>query len=180
MTEYTLRPAAMEDAEQLAAIKSNYIRSLYRGFLSSDYLRQATEEFYLPEVTWWLRDANSHVDVLEVSGQVEGYVVYGIDKSNPGYGLLREEAIQPVFGRREKDMLVRHAIRQLTEQGFQKIHLWVLRDNFRVRYLFESIGFRPDGTVRVEPRDDLELNISRYVYNVPSAGGGYTQQASIK
>lgn len=179
MTEYQLRPATKDDAERLAAVKSEYIRSLYRGFLPADYLRQATAEFYIPEVNWWMQDG-SHVDVLEMDGQIVGYVVYGTSSSDPGCGIIREEAILPVYGRREKDALAQWALRQLTAMGFQTIHLWVLRDNFRVRFLFESIGFRPDGTVRVEPRDNLALNISRYVYHVPVTGSSRAQAASFE
>ena len=162
-----MRPAGAQEVKRLAAIKSCYIRNLYRGFLSADYLKEASPEFYLPEVTWWMRDTLSRVDVLDVDGQMVGYVVYGKDPSDPGYGLIREEAILPEFGRREKDALAQHAIRQLAMLGYRSIHLWVLRDNFRVRFLFESLGFRTDGTVRLEPRDGLELSISRYVYHVP-------------
>ena len=179
MAEYVVRPATEDDIERLAAVKSAYIRSLYRGFLPADYLRQATAEFYVPEVTWWLRDG-SHVDALEIDGQIVGYVVYGTSTRDPSCGIIREEAILPNYGRREKDTLAQWAIRQLTELGFRTIHLWVLRDNFRVRFLFESIGFRPDGTVRVEPRDNLELCISRYVYHVPVTGSGHMQNASIE
>lgn len=179
MAEYQIRPATKEDAEQLAAVKSEYIRSLYRGFLPADYLRQATAEFYAPEVNWWMRDG-SHVDVMEADGQVVGYIVYGRSSSAPECGLIREEAILPVYGRREKDALAQRAIRQLTLMGFQTIHLWVLKDNFRVRFLFESIGFRPDGTVRVEPRDNLELRIARYVYHVPGTGSGRMEAASFE
>ena len=179
MDGYRLRPARLQEAERLAIIKSRYIRSLYRGFLAADYLREATPEFYLPEVTWCMRDEKSHVDVLEIDGQAVGYVIFGIDPGDPGFGLIREEAILPEYGRREKDALVRHAIERLASLGYMDIHLWVLRDNFRVRFLFESIGFRPDGTVRVEPRDGLELNISRYAYRIPATGGGHGLVASI-
>ena len=179
MAEYQLRPATKDDVERLAAVKSEYIRNLYRGFLPADYLRQATAEFYLPEVNWWMQDG-SHVDVLKMDGQIVGYVVYGTSSSDRSCGMIREAAILPVYGRREKDAVIRRAISQLTALGFRTIHLWVLRDNFRVRFLFESIGFRPDGTVRVEPRDNLELNISRYVYHVPATGSGRAQAASIE
>lgn len=180
MGGYILRPAGVHEAEQLAAIKSRYIRSLYRGFLAADYLREATPEFYLPEISWWLRDKNSHLDVLEVGGQAVGFVVYGVDLSDPNFGLIREEAIQPELGRREKDALAQHAIRRLEELGYPNIHLWVLRDNFRVRFLFESLGFRADGAVRVELQDEMALNISRYVYHAPTSGSGRSLAASIE
>lgn len=170
MAEYTIRPAAERDAEQLAAIKSSYVRSLYRGFLSAGVLKGATVEYYLPEIAGWIKDRKYHVDALECDGQMMGFIVYGADQTCPGFGLIREEAVQPACGRREKDALAHHAIGELTAMGFHDIHLWVLRDNFRVRFLYESIGFRPDGAVRVEPRDNLELNISRYVYHLPASG----------
>ena len=167
MGEYKLRPAEEAEAEQLAGIKSSYIRSLYRGFLADDYLREATQAFYLPEITWMMQDEKSHMDVLEMDGHAVGFIVYGVDPNDPECGLIREEAIQPEYGRREKDALVQHAIRQLAAMGFSTIHLWVLQDNFRARYLFESVGFRHDGMVRVAPRDGLQLNIARYAYQVP-------------
>ena len=169
MGEYILRPAKENEVERLASVKSDYVRSLYRGFLSAEYLREATKEFYLPEITWLMRDGKSHVDVLEIDGQAVGYVIYGADPNNPGCGLIREEGIEPHFGRREKDALIRYAIEQLTGMGLNTINLWVLKDNFRVRFLFESLGFRHDGLVRVEPRDGLELKIARYVYHVPES-----------
>ena len=167
MGEYTLRPAEEAETEQLAGIKSNYIRSLYRGFLSDDYLREASQDFYLPELTWMMQDERSHVDVLETEGHAVGFIAYGVDPNDPDCGLIREEAIQPEYGRREKDALAQHAIRQLAAMGFSTIHLWVLQNNFRVRYLFESLGFRPDGMVRVTPRDGLQLKVARYAYQVP-------------
>ena len=171
MGEYVLRPARADEVERLASIKSNYVRSLYRGFLSAEYLREASREFYEPEITWLMQDGKSQVDVLEIDGEVEGYVIYGMDPTNPGCGLIREEGIEPHYGRREKDAVIRHAIRRLTEMGVSTINLWVLKDNFRVRFLFESFGFRHDGTVRVEPRDGLELNIARYAYQIPGSNG---------
>lgn len=179
MDGYRLRPARLQEAEQLAIIKSRYIRSLYRGFLAADYLREATPEFYLPEVTWCMRDEKSHVDVLEIDGQAVGYVIFGIDPGDPGFGLIREEAILPEYGRREKDALVRHAIERLASLGYMDIHLWVLRDNFRVRFLFESLGFRADGAVRLEPLDELELSIARYQYHVPRSGSGHGMAAAM-
>lgn len=172
MGELLLRPADTNETERLAAVKSDYVRSLYRGFLSAEYLRGATREFYLPEITWMMQDKQSHVDAMEIDGETVGYVVYGVDPSNPDCGLIREAGLEPVLGRREKDALVRHAIAQLTDMGFQTINLWVLKDNFRVRFLFESLGFRHDGMVRVEPRDNLQLNIARYVYRIPVKDGG--------
>lgn len=171
MGEYILRPADTKEIERLAQVKSDYIRNLYQGFLSAEYLRGASQAFYLPEITWLMQDKQSHIDVMEIDGQAEGYVIYGDDPANPGCGLIREEGIEPRFGRREKDALVRHAIRQLTAMGYDTIDLWVLKNNFRVRFLFESLGFRHDGTVRVEPRDGLELSLARYVYRVPENSG---------
>ncbi|MCH5286899.1 MAG: GNAT family N-acetyltransferase [Christensenellaceae bacterium] len=169
MAEYTLRPADIREAEQLAGIKSSYVRSLYRGFLSTDYLRKASREFYLPEIIGMMRDERLRVDVLESDGVTVGFVAYGADSGSPDCGLIREEAVEPQYGRREKDALAQHAIRQLTDMGFQTIHLWLLKENFRARFLFESIGFRHDGMARFEPRDGQQFNVTRYAYRIPDA-----------
>lgn len=158
------RPARQGEAARLAVIKAEYVRSLYRGFLSDDFLRQITPTFYLPEVQRWMRDGDCRVSVLELDGQAEGYAVYGVDPSERACGFIREMAINPVYSRQEKNELAQYVMRELAEMGFAEIHTWVLRDNFRVRFLFESMGFRTDGVSRTEKRENTELQVARYVY----------------
>lgn len=170
MEEMRTRPALPGEEARLAQIKSAYIRSLYRGFLTPEYLSAATPAYYEAKMAGMLTNPAYHVDVLESGGQAVGFIAYGEDPNDPGCGWIGEEAIDPACGRLEKDALAQHALRQLQSLGFGVIHLWVLKDNFRVRFLFESLGFRPDGAVRVEPTDHQNLTIARYVCHLPSDG----------
>ena len=55
---------------------------------------------------------------------------------------------------------------RVADMGFSTVHLWILRDNFRVRVVFESLGFRPDGARRTRIENDQELVLTRYIYNL--------------
>ena len=48
--------------------------------------------------------------------------------------------------------------------GHTSAYLWILTDNFRVRFLFENLGFRPDGARETREMFGQELYIARYQY----------------
>ncbi|MBQ7304651.1 MAG: GNAT family N-acetyltransferase [Clostridia bacterium] len=167
MAEYSVHPAQLSEVGAIARIKADYVRSTYRGFLSPEYLRQIGEDYYVPQIRDWLSGGLYSVDVLDVDGRPTGFIVYGHDPDAPGCGLIYEQAIDPVCGMPEKNTLVHRALAALADMGLREIHLWALRDNFRLRFLYESLGFRADGMVREDQLDSMELRLARYTYIIP-------------
>lgn len=167
MAEYSVHPAQMSEVGAIARIKADYVRSTYRGFLSPEYLRQIGEDYYVPQIRDWLSGGLYSVDVLDVDGRPAGFIVYGAAPDASGCGLIYEQAVDPVCSMPEKNTLVHRALAELENMGLREIHLWALRDNFRLRFLYESLGFRADGMVREDQLDGMELRLARYTYIIP-------------
>jgi len=167
MSVYTVHPVQEGEIEGAARIKADYVRSIYRGFLSPEYLRQIGEDYYVSQIREWLGSGLYLVDMLDVDGQAAGFIVYGEDPENPGCGLIYEQALNPVCSLPEKNTLVHHALAALKARGLREIHLWMLRDNFSMRFLYESLGFRADGMTREDQLDGMELRLARYTYIIP-------------
>lgn len=164
MAQYRVHPAQLSEAEEIARIKADYVRSTYRGFLSPDYLRQIGADYYVAQIRDWLSSGRYSVDVLDVDDQPTGFIVYGADATEPGCGVIYEQAVDPVCSMPEKNTLVSRALEALSGMGLKEIHLWILRDNFSLRFLYESMGFRADGMARKEQLDNMELRLARYTY----------------
>ena len=156
-----IRPACHDDVKALAQVKSRYVRALYRGFMSAEYLRRLDEEYFLEQVKGWL-DGQYRLTVLEQDGEVVGYVAYGEDPEDANYGLIREVSVIPSACLQEKEMLMDSCLADLA-QRYEFAHVMTLRDNFHVRFMFEQYGFRADGTQFTREIDGNELQIIRLV-----------------
>lgn len=76
-------------------------------------------------------------------------------------------AILPATTREAREELLMYAIEDLATRGIQIVRTWVLRDNFRVRFLFEQCGFRCEGRKRFTEESGNEFQYISYVYRVP-------------
>ena len=54
MAKLTIRPATVDDIATMAELKSTYVRSLYRGFISQDILHRSTPDFHANTLRAWL------------------------------------------------------------------------------------------------------------------------------
>lgn len=164
MAGFVIRRAEKRDQSRLAELKGNYIRKMYRGFLDKAVLDRIDMEFCTPEISVWLEDKQYTTDVLELDGEIEGFVVYGPDPEDEGWGLIVDiRTSQPVDAERKR-ILIEHALDTLKEKGFPTVHIWLVHDNFRVRFLFESLGFRNDGELKEAVRSGQRLLVDRYRY----------------
>lgn len=161
-----MRPAVHEDVEALARVKGVYVRDLYRGFLPAEMLKQKEDSSFVPEMEQWLNQQAFRVDVLESRESIRGFIIYGADPDAEGCGLIRDTACDVTCDQQERKTMVEYSMRQMVSMGFSEVRLWILRDNFRARFLFESMGFRADGARRTQLVQDQELLISRYCYQV--------------
>ena len=158
--------ATMEDIPRLAALKSTYVRSLYRGFIPQELLCRASVERYISAITEWMETGLYHVALIERDGVIGSYIVYGRNPEEPFNGLVYEGVCDHLATTEEKRLLVDHCLSSLRGQGHTIAYLWILVDNFRVRYLFETLGFRPDGARETREMFGQELRIARYQYKL--------------
>ena len=168
METQSIRAARKGDALSLAGVKSRYVRALYRGYLPVDFLKQLHETYYLDQVMGWLEDS-WQVDVLETDGQVTGCVVYGADAEEEGCGLIQEAAILPERGGMDKDVLMNAVMAKLKGQ-YDRVHVWTMRDNLRVRFLFDRFGFRRDGAQRTVTVEGQTMDVIRLTWIAAEAG----------
>ena len=156
----------MEDISQLAELKSTYVRGLYRGFISQEVLNNATAAHYQAAFATWMATGAYDIALIEHNGRIGNYIIYGNNPEAPYNGLIYEGVCDRLTTTEEKRALVHHCLDDLRRRGHTTAYLWILVDNFRVRYLFETLGFRPDGTRETRETFGQELHIARYQYKL--------------
>lgn len=166
MEDISIRQATLDDVPHMAELKCAYVRNLYRGYLSREILEQATPDFYAAELTEWLQSGRYSIALLQHGDTVSDYIVYGDNPKEPYNGLIHEGVCSEATTSDEKRLLVEHSLEVLRRCGHTTAYLWVLVDNFRVRFLFETLGFRPDGGRQTRFLHDTELRIARYAINL--------------
>lgn len=164
MGKMIIRQATPADIPRLAELKCTYVRSLYRGFLSQEILNSSTPEHYIDELTHWMDSDLYRIALTQRDGAIRDYIVYGDNSQEPYNGLILEGVCSTMTTSEDKRLLVEHCLQDLRQRGHTVAYLWVLVDNFRVRFLFESLGFRADGTRQTRMLQDQELRIARYIY----------------
>lgn len=166
MEELNIRQAGMSDVPALAQLKCTYVHALYKGFISQDVLNRSTPAFHEAMLTAWLESGQYRIALIERDGKPANYIMYGSNPDEPFDGLIYEGVCDPHTTSEEKRRLVEHCLQELRGMGHAKAYLWILVDNFRVRYLFESLGFRPDGARETREMFGQELRIARYQYKL--------------
>lgn len=166
MAKLTIRYATADDTAALAELKSTYVRSLYRGFISQDILHRSTPEFHANAIRAWMETGLYRVLIAETDGGISHYIVFGTNPDEPHNGLIYEGVSSAFTTTEDKRFLVDRCLQELREMGHTVAHLWILTDNFRVRFLFESLGFRPDGARETRQMFGQELHIARYQYTL--------------
>lgn len=164
MSEMEIRTARDEDMLELAQLKSRHVRMVYRGFLPHPLLAYAVPDSYQDQFRNWLHQDAFHLDVLVKNGTVQGYVVYGQEQAEPEFGLIQEAALDMACDGGNYRVLYDHALSALRAANFHQVHQWVLRDNFRLRFLLERFGFKADGTRRTVTFEGQQLQIARYLF----------------
>lgn len=161
MGKQNVRPACMADVQALADVKCRYVRALYRGVLSTEYLKAIDATTYLPEIQQWLSGAYQ-VDVLEDDGAVAAFIAYGADPEEQGFGLIYEAGMLPVCRMADAEVLLRHCLKQMASR-YPAARVTIPRDNLRTRFLYEQMGFRPDGYQSTKVIDGTEMRLMRLI-----------------
>ncbi len=153
--DVTLRRAAPDDLDAVAALFLACWRQSYRGVLP-DRLVELFDPVSARDL--WRRSMASATTDREVivaeraDGTIVGVVTVGEDPDSPGTGhvfslYVGPEAQERGIGTR----LLSAAVDRLASRGFTRASLWVFEANGRARAFYERMGWRADGTSRVEP-----------------------------
>ncbi len=167
MESIQYRRADLADVPALAELKSGYVQVIYRGFVPEAVIKQAEPGYYLPQFNCWIKHADMHLDIQLAEETPVGYVVYGPDPTDAASGLILESGIDLRQHRADQGALYVHALGMLAQMGFTHVNKWVVRDNFRLRFLLERNGFKDDGVRKMVDLAQQPTELARYSYRHP-------------
>jgi GNAT superfamily N-acetyltransferase len=146
-----VRPATIDDSQQIARVHLASWRSTYAELLPGDFLDSLGEADYTERWTRFIEGGASGVYVVEHEGEVVGFASGGRERAGEtGYsGELYAIYILDAFqGHGYGRELVRAVVSALRAMGFDDMIVWVLRDNQPARRFYERLG---GAYVRTQP-----------------------------
>ena len=164
MSSIVIRSAAEEDLPVLAELKATYMRTCYDGFARADMLSCICGDTYRDEFANWLSSTDHRVEVLTRDGVIESYIVYG--READGLGWILESRSSNLSDTDALRMLMDRVADHLREMGCTDVHTWLLRSNYRKRFLFEGYGFRSSGERRKDEFIGASCEMVRYHCNL--------------
>ena len=149
-----VRPAMVDDAEQIATVHVAAWQKGFSGLLPDDFLDSLS---ITKRASYWRSvfcDLGSYLLVAEEEEQVKGFVHYGVcrdEDMNPlRAGEIYAIYVAPnVWGMGYGSALFEEVLNRLESEGFTSLSLWVLKGNWRARRFYEKLQLWLDGTQRV-------------------------------
>lgn len=161
-----LRVAGRDDAR--ACCEANILcwRRAYAHIVSADYLSSMSVDERAPRFGDYLVDHAERSWVVEVDGQVVGFVSCGPsrDADEPGWGEVYAVYVHPDhWGHGHGRALMEQAERYLAERRLLPIRLWVFEANDASLAFYAQRGYRPDGGRKCLRIGDQELPVVRLI-----------------
>jgi len=141
-TLITTRRARLKDAEDIAAVHDTAWREAYRGIIPGRELEKMVTR---RGPRWWHNalSRGTRICVLDFDESICGYASYGRNRLGelPYEGEIFELYLAPEFqglgfGRK----LLETAIRDLHDNGLNKVLVWALTDNQRALDFYDHMG----------------------------------------
>ncbi|MEO0688581.1 MAG: GNAT family N-acetyltransferase [Cyanobacteria bacterium J06649_11] len=163
----TIRTATLKDVKDIATIHVQSWQIAYKGLIPQTYL----DKLSIPkrEKSWQdiLTNHQNHTIVQEINDLIVGFANYGQtrdkDKDSHITGEITSIYINPEYWRKGLGTeIIEFIVRDMKNRQFHQITLWVLDTNQIARKFYQKIGFKPDGTTKIDIRDNFELREIRY------------------
>lgn len=169
--QHSIRVPVEDDCLALGDIHIRAWQSAYRSVMPDEYLDGLRAE---DRAAIWRRQLNETggrgLLVQTIDDKPVGFAAFGPARGEPdaGVGELYAMNVDPTYwGHGLGRSLLRAAQVELDAWGFSSVVLWVLPENRRACALYESEGWRADGTV--EEREILGVNVTDVRYWRPPA-----------
>lgn len=142
----TIRRAAVDDAQAIAAVHITAWQETYPGIVPDAFLKNLSVERRAERWKSSLSDPSDlyhRAIVAEVDGQIAGFSNFGVPQEKDGgfdgelYAIYLLKSAQ---GRGIGRMLFGGAVEGLRELGLTSMCLWVLKDNLHARGFYERMG----------------------------------------
>ncbi|MGK2851437.1 MAG: N-acetyltransferase family protein [Candidatus Limnocylindrales bacterium] len=175
ITDQHIRLATTDDAEALGTIEAASYLATYRGIMPDSVLARVQPESMIERTRTRLAaaarapaDDPHRLWVIESDGAVAGYARTepGLDQFLPppeGAGEVESLYLHPdATGRGLGRALLRHAVDDLAERGFDPLVLWAFAANERARRFYERAGWSLDVSGEHWVLDGVPCPIVRY------------------
>ncbi len=159
-----IRTAGQFDCGRLADFRIRFVQNRFQGYIPSDSLIRLDRDAVKHELQQWQKQGWT-LDYICENGEICGLMVYWIDREKAESWIELVEILTPAVAE-HKIALVNHAVANMRQLGCARVYLWLLKDNFRARFLFEHYGFRRDSETRTVNRNGYSLLQVRYSYAI--------------
>jgi GNAT superfamily N-acetyltransferase len=138
-----IRPATVDDAQEIARVHVASWRSTYQELLPGEFLDSLSEAGYTERWTRFIDGGSSRIYVIEHDGELVGFASGGRERAGEAgysgelYAIYVLDAFQRHGYGRE---LVRTVVAALRDMGLDDMIIWVLRDNQPARRFYERLG----------------------------------------
>ena len=167
----TIRNATLEDIKDIATIHVNSWQVAYKGLIPQSYLNNLSVA--KREQTWGniLTNSNTHTIVKEINGKVVGFANFGHsrdeDKNSNLTGEITSIYLDPKHWRKGLGTaLFQFILSGLKNREFTEATLWVLDTNQTACSFYQKMGLKPDGSTKIDIRENFELKEIRYSINL--------------
>ncbi|AFY52636.1 acetyltransferase [Rivularia sp. PCC 7116] len=167
----TIRTAILEDVKDIAEIHVKSWQKVYKCLIPQSYLNNLS--ISKREKSWQniLTNSQTHTIVQKIDDLVVGFANFGQtrdrDKDSKITGEITSIYINPEYWRKGLGTeFVEFIFKDMRNQQFTQITLWVLDTNQIARKFYEKMGFQPDGATKTDVRENFQIREIRYLINL--------------
>ncbi|WP_157641551.1 GNAT family N-acetyltransferase [Longispora albida] len=136
----------------------------YQGIVAAEQLAALTEESWIASYTRGLGTPGRITLVALTGDAIVGTATFGPDRKEPGYDEIYAIYVAPERqGHGVGRALMDAAVARLTTGEGRPVRLWVAAANASSRRFYELYGFTADGAADVWVRDEISIDVVRYV-----------------
>lgn len=139
-----VRQARESDLHAMAELKYQQLSMQLGSFLPNEVLVRMSPEHFLPQLQSMLEQSRFALEVHEENGKLDGFIIYaGRQQGEPC-----EQIVEVFTDNCElQQAMINRAADAMRQTGAKRIYVWIIRENFRLRYLYEMAGFRQEGVL---------------------------------
>ncbi|WP_414621685.1 N-acetyltransferase family protein [Calothrix sp. CCY 0018] len=167
----SIRTATLEDVKDIARIHVTAWQVAYKGLIPQSYLDKLS--IAKREQSWSniLTDSKTHTVVQEINGAVVGFANFGHsrdqDRDSSVTGEITSIYINPEYWRKGLGTaLFEFIFKEIKNREFTEVTLWVIDTNQTACSFYKKMGLKPDGTTKIDIREDFELKEIRYLITI--------------
>ncbi|MCR4884228.1 MAG: hypothetical protein K6A68_11685 [Clostridiales bacterium] len=162
--EFSVRLATNADRDELTLLKYGIMQNRYQGYLPEKNLSKMDKTYAAGQVDAWMQNHACQVGILFSGNNARGYVACAPDPEFQDWGLILDAGALPSVSYLETEKMLQWANDVLRAKGCQHIHMWLLQDNLRARFMIESFGFKAQKELKLVQIADYTMTERHYIY----------------